>query len=173
MTEQKSPQELAYEARQKALNRTNRLTIYLPLTLLALMVLAATGGMLWLVLANEGSGTAEWREFASASADLIIILTTLPLILLMTFFPILAIGWIWYTWDNRYPVEKWVQRLLRKTDTFLVNNSDRVKTVTKSTANASIVYRSSLTRFGRILEQLFRWLFPSALNEKKKEDFYE
>ena len=171
--EEKSPQKLAYADRQKALERYNRLTIYLPLTLLVLLVLVATAGMLWLVLSGEEANQTEWRSFASASADLIIILATLPLILLSTVFPLLAIGWIWYTRDNRYPAEKSIQRLLRRTDTFLINNSDRVKTAAKRSANASIVYRLSLTHVGRIFEQLFRSIFPTSIGMEKKEDTHE
>lgn len=158
-----------HEERQKQLNRYNRLTIYLPLALMALVIVAIVGTMMWLVLAGDESGIANWREFTSATADLIIILTVLPMILIMALFPILAGVWIWYTWENRYPVETWLQGWFRKSDTFVGTNSGRVNQVAKSTANVSITYRASVTQIGRIAEQSFSWLFPSALKTSEEE----
>ncbi len=159
----------AHAARQQQLNRYNRLTIYFPLLIMALIIIGIVGGMMWLVLAGDESGIANWREFTSATADLIIILTVLPLILIMALFPILAGVWIWYTWENRYPVETWLQRWIRKSDTFIGTNSGRLGKVAKTSADASITYRASVTRIGRIAEQSFSWLFPSAIKTTEEE----
>lgn len=159
----------AYTERDKQLNRYNRLTIYLPIGLMVAFILGLVGLMLWLVLAGESAEQSQWREFTSASADIIIILTALPFILFGALFPILAGVWIWYTWEKRYPVEKWLQGWLRRTDGFVRTNSGRLGGVAEKSANASITYRASVTRIGRIAEQSWGWLFPST-HESEKED---
>ena len=136
---------------------------------MALFVLGLVGFMLWLVLAGESTEQSQWREFTSASADLIIILTALPFIIFGALFPILAGVWIWYTWENRYPVENWLQGWLRRSDTFVGTNSGRLGRIAEKSANVSITYRASATRVGRIAEQSWGWLFPSTL-ESERED---
>ena len=142
---QLSEDERRQQERQKRLNKFNRRTIYLPLALLAIVIITLVGLMLWLTLGGNPEHIANWRIFSSATADLIIILTVLPLILMTAIFPILAIGWIWYTWENRYPVEKWLQRYMRKADSLIVNSSGKIDGVAKKAADASTVSYTHLT----------------------------
>ena len=165
---QLTPDEIRQKERQRQLNRFNRLTIYLPLALMAIIILALVGLMLWRTLDSGQDNMADWRLFSSASADLIIILTILPLILLSAIFPALAAGWIWYTWGNRYPVEKWLQGYMRKADSLIVNSSGKIDGVAKKAADASITYRASTTKIGRIVEKSFGWLFTSQKNSQNK-----
>lgn len=145
--------------RQKQLDRFNRLTIYLPLGILALAIITVTGLLFWLTLFNDAEAITEWRSFSSATADLIIILTILPIMLFVALIPILAAGWLWYTWQSPRPVESWLQKWLRRTDDFVVNSAEKVNATSKKAADLSIKYRSGTTRVGRIIERCQQAVF--------------
>lgn len=77
-------------ARAAALRRFNRLAIYVPLILFALIALALFILMLVNALPNEGS--QDTRQFLSGLADIIVIVTVIPLWLLITLIPVGAIA---------------------------------------------------------------------------------
>ena len=81
------------ELRAQALKRFNRLYIYLPIGFLVLISLLLLGLMSWQIFAADGPQT---RQFASGLADIIIIFTTIPLLLLCAIVPAGAIGYYVY-----------------------------------------------------------------------------
>lgn len=83
---QPTPEQLE---RAAALRRFNRLYLYLPLAVFSLAGLVLIGLLLWGVFSPNIVGT---REFASGLADLVVILTTLPLLLLCALVPAGAVG---------------------------------------------------------------------------------
>lgn len=80
---------IAQLARAAALRRFNRLTIYLPLILFALVGLALFVLMLINALPNEGS--SQTRAFLSGIADMTVIIAIIPLWLVATAIPVGAI----------------------------------------------------------------------------------
>lgn len=79
--------------RAAALRRFNRLVVYLPVLLFALVTLALFILMLINALPNEGSHNT--RQFLSGLADIILIVTIIPLWLVFTLIPVGAIVVFW------------------------------------------------------------------------------
>lgn len=79
--------------RAAALQRFNRLYVYLPVAVLGLVGLVLVGLLLWGVFSPNVTGT---RELASGLADVIVILTVIPLLLLCAIVPAAAIGLVVY-----------------------------------------------------------------------------
>ncbi len=75
---------VAQEDRAKALRRFNRLFVYLPISIVGLGVLIVIGLLLWGSFSPNITGT---RDFTSALADIIIILTIAPMMLVCAIFP--------------------------------------------------------------------------------------
>ncbi|MFT5193105.1 MAG: hypothetical protein ACI9EW_000910 [Cellvibrionaceae bacterium] len=146
--------------RQKRRKRFNRLTVYLPIGLMAAFIIAIIGFMLWRTLFTDSESTPQWQEFSSATADIVIIMTILPMILFVALISILAVGWTWYTWTTPRPVESWIQKWLWRTDTFIEDSATKVETTSKKGADLSIQYRATLTRIGRVIERIFGFVLP-------------
>lgn len=159
--------------RQRQLIRFNRLTIYLPLGILVVLIIMTIGVMFWLTLFSGNESTQEWQEFSSATADLVIILTVLPMILFAALFPILAAGWFWYTWETARPVETWLQKWLRKTDSFVDNSAEKVGSVGSKVADYSIKYNASASRIGHVFEKITHSVFPTRNARNKTQNFDE
>lgn len=140
--------------RQNRLTRFNRLTLYLPLAVLAVLIVGVMGLLCWLTLFGTPESAPAWLSFGSATADLVIILMLLPLMLLMMLFPVLAAVWFWYTWQTPRPVESWVQKWLRYTDNLVANSAAHVDNISKKAADLSIQYRSASARYGRLIERI-------------------
>lgn len=79
--------------RAAALRRFNRLVVYWPVLLFALVALALFTLMLINALPNEGSQNT--RQFLSGLADIILIVTIIPLWLVFTLIPVGAIVVFW------------------------------------------------------------------------------
>lgn len=88
------------EARAAHLRRFNRLTIYVPLALVALAWIALIVTLLWLSVAGEWfameTDQANYRQLFSALADIVTILALAPLLLLCALPPVGAIGLVVY-----------------------------------------------------------------------------
>jgi len=99
MTTPAAAESTAYEpsvsqlARAKAMRRFNRLFVYTPVAFLGLVGLVLIGLLLWGSLSPHITGT---REFASALADIVIILTVLPLMVMCAVVPLAAIAYAGY-----------------------------------------------------------------------------
>lgn len=81
------------EARIAAMRRFNWLFVYIPFTVASLLVLGLVVLMLWQALPSDA---ADMRQFTSALADIIIIFTIIPMMLLCAIVPTLAVGWVFY-----------------------------------------------------------------------------
>jgi len=143
----------AQAERQKKLARFNRRTIVLPIVIMGVVIIAIIGLMFWLTLFAGEESVSKWREFSSATADLMLIFAILPMTMLVALLPILAAGWFWYTQENRRPVEKWLQKWLWKTDGFVEKSVKKVDAVGEKAADLSVKYRASATRVEKIVEQ--------------------
>jgi hypothetical protein len=79
--------------RANRLRRFNRIAVYFPVALVGIGILVVVGLLLWGALSPRIHGT---REFASALADIVIILTVLPVTLLCAIVPVSAIAFVVY-----------------------------------------------------------------------------
>lgn len=159
----------AQAERQKRLARFNVLTLYLPIGLIFILIASTIGLMVWLTLLADSESLPKWKEFSSATADIVIILVIAPMILLALLLPVLAVGWFWYTWENPRPAENWLQKWLRRTDSLVVSAADKVGTTSNQVANWSITFRASTTRFGRIVNRLLGLILPNRSHYQETE----
>ena len=81
------------QARATALKRFNWYFIYTPLVVLLLILLVLTGLLLWGALSPQIVGT---REFVSGVADIVIILTALPMTVACLVPPLALVGFTIY-----------------------------------------------------------------------------
>jgi hypothetical protein len=90
-------------ARRTARKRFNRLYVYLPLALVAFLLLLLIVGMLWLTIGGRwfhiDTNQEYYRSLVSGVADAFLVLMLLPLILVCTLPPIGAIGFV--VWRRR------------------------------------------------------------------------
>jgi hypothetical protein len=121
--------------RAAALRRFNWLYVYAPLGLLALLALVLVGLLAWGVLSPHVVGTAA---FASGLADIIIILTIIPLQVLCAIVPLAAIGYVLYRRQQPKREHGRLQTLFWKIDTFLDKAAAKVDTALPKAANPVI-----------------------------------
>lgn len=86
--------------RAAARRRFNLLYVYIPIALASLIVIGLVGLLFWRVFSPDVEGT---RQFASALADVIIIGTTVPLMLLCAIGPASLIGVAVYRRNRKQP----------------------------------------------------------------------
>jgi len=81
------------ETRAASLQRFNWYFVYPPLIVLGLILLTLTGLLIWGALSPHILGT---REFVSGVADIVVILTVLPMTLMCLVPPLALVGFIIY-----------------------------------------------------------------------------
>jgi hypothetical protein len=86
------------QVRERTLRRFNRLVVSVPLAILVVAVAALTGYLLWTVFTHSPESQAY--RFLSGLADLILILTILPMLLVCAVGPAL-LGYMIYAGVNR------------------------------------------------------------------------
>lgn len=132
------------------------------MAIIATLIIVVTGIMLWLTLFSGDESTQQWREFSSATADVVIILTVLPMLLIVALLPVLAAGWFWYTWGSPRPVENWLQKWLWKTDSFVESSAEKVESAGTKAADYSIKYRAFASKIGRTVKKSTQSIFPMS-----------
>jgi hypothetical protein len=149
----------AQQQRAAALRRFNWLYFYLPITLISLGGLALFVYLLWSSLPAEQT---QERLFVSALADIVIILTVLPTLLLCAIVPGAA---VYLTMHGRKagwaPLRK-LQTLFWRLEGLLAKIDGPIRQVSDKTAQALIQAHSRAA-----------WLrqFPSSLNKQIKQLF--
>ncbi|MEM9773094.1 MAG: hypothetical protein AAF902_00840 [Chloroflexota bacterium] len=146
--------------RRAQLKRYNRLTVYLPIVLMTIVIAMIVGLMSWLTVFPAPEGQTDWVLFVSGSADMIIILTALTLTLGAALIPILAAVWIWYTWQNPRPVERWLQKWLNKGVQFVEKTHLTVHNRSRQAADLSISINSSAKKVGHLTDDVTTWILP-------------
>jgi len=156
--------------RRAQLRRFNRLTIYMPIAVMGVVIAVVIGLMLWLTVIPSSEEQSDWASFVSGPADMIIIFAALALTLSIALIPISAAGWIWYTWQNPRPVENWLQRWLTKTDQFVERTQVSVSNRSKQAADMSIGINAFAKKAGRIADDVTTWIIPwrRKRSEEKK-----
>ena len=129
---QPSPEQLE---RTAALQQFNRLYIYLPLAIFSLAGLALVVLMLWGALSPNVVGT---REFVSGLADLVVIMTVMPLLLLCAIVPAAAIGLVVYRRQQPKREHGRFHSLLWRLDSLVVKVQNAVSTTMPKVATPVI-----------------------------------
>ncbi len=125
---QPSPEQLE---RAAALQRFNRLYIYVPLAVFSLAGVALVALMLWGVFSPNVVGT---REFVSGLADLVVIMTVLPLLLLCLIVPAAAVGLVIYRRQQPKREHGRFHTLLWRLDAVVTKAQNAVSTTTPKAA---------------------------------------
>lgn len=116
---QPSPAQLE---RAAALKRFNRLYVYLPLAVFSVAGLVLIGLLLWGTLSPNIMGT---REFVSGLADLIVIFTVLPLLLLCAIVPAAYIGLVVYRRQQPKQEHGRFQTLIWRLDSLVTKTQEK------------------------------------------------
>ena len=137
----------AQVARATSLRRFNWLTLYLPLGLAGLSILVLIGLLLWGTLSPNITGT---REFMSGLADIVIILTILPLLVACALAPMAAIGFVIYR--RQQPKREYgrLQPLFWRLDGMIGKAQNKAETALPKAANTVISGHSQMT-YWRVL----------------------
>jgi hypothetical protein len=143
---QPAPEQLE---RAAALRQFNRLYVYLPLAVFSLAGLVLVGLLLWGVFSPNITGT---REFASGLADLVVIMTVMPLLLLCALVPAAAIGWVVYRRQQPRQEHGRFQTLFWRLDTLLTRLQATIST-TLSKAAAPVIKGHAWAAYLRALQE--------------------
>ncbi|MCB9418462.1 MAG: hypothetical protein H6667_01545 [Ardenticatenaceae bacterium] len=118
--------------RASALRRFNWLYVYGPVIVFSLIGLVLVGLLLWGVFSPNVTGA---REFASGLADLVMIFTIMPLLLLCAIVPAAAIGLVVYRRQQPKQEHGRFQTLLWRLDTLVTKAKDKTaQTMPKAAA---------------------------------------
>lgn len=125
---QPSPEQLE---RAAALQRFNRLYVYIPLAVFSLAAVALVTLMLWGVFSPNVVGT---REFVSGLADLVVIMTVMPLLLLCLIGPAAAVGLVVYRRQQPKREHGRFHILLWRLDALVTKAQDAISATTPKAA---------------------------------------
>lgn len=137
--------------RAAALRRFNRLYVYLPLGFFSLVALVLVGLMLWGALSPSVVGT---REFASGLADLVIILTIMPLMLLCALVPAAALGLVAYRRQQPQRDYGRFQTLLWRLDSLVVKSQQAAEKAMPKVANPVIRGHAFISYWRTLFRQI-------------------
>ena len=157
MTTQEQPDSQLYQPspdqmeRAAALQRFNRLYIYVPLAVFSLAGLVLVGLLLWGVFSPNILGT---REFASGLADLVVIMTVMPLLLVCAIVPAAAIGLVVYRRQQPKREHGRFHTLLWRLDALVTKAQDAVSTTTPKAAAPIIKGHASLAYVQTLLKNV-------------------
>ncbi|MBK8987863.1 MAG: hypothetical protein IPM39_17645 [Chloroflexi bacterium] len=155
---QPSPQQLE---RKAALHRFNRLFVYLPLGVVILVALSLIILLLVGVLAPGLTGAAE---FASALADIIIILFSLPLMMICALGPAMLVGLIaWGRNRRQQGIPRLddggrIQELLWKLDSLVQQAQTRTAEITPKLSGVIIEFNARLSYLTAFLQKIGTYL---------------
>ncbi len=121
--------------RAASLRRFNWFYVYVPIGLFGLIALLLIGLLLWGALSPNIIGT---REFASGLADIVIILTIIPLLLLCAIVPLAAIGLVIYRKQQPEREHGRFQTLFWRLDTVVDKARDKTDTAAPKAADVVI-----------------------------------
>ncbi len=147
-----NPEQLA---RARALRRFNWWTLYLPLILLALGILAAAGLVIWQTIEGRPA-MDQWRLFVSAVADTVIIFATLAVTFACLVLPAAGIGLLVFGRQKR-PV-KAAQRLLWRLDQAVSRVGTQVEPAVTEVAHRVIKGRAVLAYWEALIKWIKYWI---------------
>lgn len=159
--------------RQQAYRRLNVRRIYLPLTLLGLIILSFATLTIWQALfplsfANrflgETSSGQDGLIVISAGADLFVLLTLLPFTLLCGLIPIAGLGYYLYARQRNWSVIRFLQRQIHFVENQITFVDQKAKEGAPRIASGVATYRGFLVRLNLIIQNIRSWIFPSSSN---------
>ncbi len=142
---------LIQKERAATLRRFNRLYVYLPLGLASLGALTLVILMLWGALSPNIVGT---REFASGLADIVLILTILPLLLLCAIVPAAAVGYAVYRRQQPQREHGRLQPLFWRLDSLVNKAHDKAETALPKAANPVISGHARMTYWRTLIKKI-------------------
>lgn len=145
----------AQEERAAALRRFNRLFVYLPVIIAAVIALAIVGLLFWVTLFQPGESS---RETVGGIASAVIILVSLPMTLLCAIPSILFIG-VFVQGRNKgmAPIKR-VQTIFWRIDSFVLKIQTAVNENTPKVAGVVIKAHAAVAYVRNLLNQLINLL---------------
>lgn len=142
--------------RAAALRRFNRLAVYLPALLFALVALILFILMLINALPNEGSHNT--RQFLSGLADIILIVTIIPLWLVLTLIPVGAVVLVYQMRQRDVAPLRGLQRLFWRIESKLGMVQQKTEEVAPKVAQPVVTANAKLAFVFEWLDQM-RYFF--------------
>ncbi|MEM7799550.1 MAG: hypothetical protein AAF633_10200 [Chloroflexota bacterium] len=175
MSEDKSPEQVAYElalrsrlqAQDARLRRSHLLRLYLPVGLMSLLILGLSIVLIWLTQAPAAERSRDWVSFASAGADLIIIVTLLPLMVLCALLPAGVVALYYFKQRRGWSVNQSVRNFIRRGDGLLFRGQSQVKRGAPIAVKQVATLRGSLAYGRSIVKNLIAWIIPKKENNER------
>lgn len=157
-----------YQLRQaeldKRLQRSHFWRIYFPIGLVSIILAVLAILLIWVTQVNQVEQRGAWTTFASSSADLIIIYTLLPLMLLCAVLPA-GITAIWfYSQRQGVSVYRFLLKYIRMSDRYLQRADRQVKQTAPAAVKQVATYRGWIAYGQSFFENVRLWLFPKEEN---------
>lgn len=140
-------------ARAERLDQYNWFSLYLPLIIVALLILAMAGWMFWSTVVNPTEGN-DRILLVSSLADLIIILSLGPVIVSCLLLPAGAIALMVYDREREYSRIHGLQRLLWRVDGAFETARQKVEETSPKVARPVIQFNSAYAAMVRFLKRL-------------------
>ena len=147
--------------RAKAIRRFNWRFVYIPLIIGIVIVLVLLGLMLWVGLAPQQA--ESYRPFFSGLADIVLIFTLIPMMMLCSIGPIALIGLGAFRYQKRQeqkesgepePPARGLQLLLWRVDSLLDKASSSVQTHAPKAATPIIQVNAFLAYVESLIKQI-------------------
>lgn len=151
---QPTPEQLA---RAASLRRYNNLYVLTPILTMGISITVVAVILLYATIVD--SNNPQWRLFTSALADLVIIVSVIPLTLACILLPAMAVGLYMYDRDRQYTRTELLQRLLWRVDSKMGDVRDKTAEVSPKVAEPVIKMNSTASYIGVLLRRLKRLLF--------------
>ncbi len=148
------------KARATALQRFHQLYLYIPLAVLGTPIIVTFALLIW--LATGGDEAAVWQGYVSSIADMVIILTTLPLMFMCAMLPIGAIVLMVQGREKGWQPIGRLQTLLWRLESRLDGVRDRVDRYAPAVAERSITGRGWVTYILALGQKISNLLFGTA-----------
>ena len=153
-------------ARAAALKQFNRLAVYLPVTLFAIIVLVLF--VLMLINALPAEGSQATRQLLSGLADIILIVTLMPLWLMLTLIPVAVIVLLVQMRQKDVSPLRGLQILLWRVDSKVGQLQAKTEELAPKAAAPVIEANARLTFLSAWLEALKHHFSPEARRNEKR-----
>lgn len=145
------PVELAHVERAKALQRFNRIFVYLPVGTAAAIVL---GLVIWFIVIGPAGANESAQATLSGAADIFMIMSSTVLMLLCAIFPLLFFGLtLQLRRSGSRPLFR-MQRLFWRANDLVSRLSTAVAQAAPKAASVLIAFRTRLTYLVAVAEQI-------------------
>ena len=154
-------------ARVEALKQRNRLTLYLPLLLLGLPIIAVMAALIW--LSTAGNDATQWQGNVSGIADMVIILSVIPVMLMCAVLPVGAIALVVTGRQKEWQPIHSLRVLLWRSEGLLNQAQDRINQYAPPLIEKTIEGNRRFSYLFTIISRFTRLLFGPVQRTKNDQ----